>query len=84
MPESQTSLMKQIDLERTFIHDLATPLMIAGGMTDSVLSKIEDSDPNRKRLASAFEAINKMTDLLRSRRTALVDQVEALKSTNDL
>lgn len=77
---SDTKLLDQIKSERGFIHDLATPLMIAHGMVDAVCSKMEDGN-EKERLLKANKALQKMTDILKARRETLINQTEEAKGS---
>ena len=68
----------QIREERSFIHDISSPLMIAMGMIDFVNLKIDkDSDPKiLERLAKAQKAMDRMNTLLKERRRTLIELME--------
>lgn len=68
----------QIREERSFIHDLSSPLMVAMGMIDFVDMKIDkESDPKIiERLAKAKKALDKMNELLKNRRRSLIERME--------
>lgn len=72
-------LLEQIKAERTFIHDLATPLMIAQGMVDSVLSKLEVESEEAQRLQKSAKALGKMANILKERRQVLISQSDQVK-----
>ena len=61
--------------ERTFLHDLANHIVVAQGMSSFVLRTLKDKKPVEEkdidRLERAIEAINKMTALLKERRSLL-------------
>ena len=78
MPDLNEELLAQIKKERVFVHDLATPIMIAAGMLDVVLNKMDESDLNRAKVIKAQNAVQKMADLLKNRRTELSNQTKQL------
>jgi methionine synthase II (cobalamin-independent) len=61
--------------ERKFLHDLANHIVVAHGMSTFVHRAIKENKPLEEkdinRLERAIEAINKMTALLKDRRTIL-------------
>ena len=61
--------------ERKFLHDLANHIVVAHGMSSFVHRAIKENKPLEEkdvnRLERAIEAINKMTALLKERRTIL-------------
>ena len=61
--------------ERKFLHDIANHIVVAHGMSNFVLKTIKESKPigakDIERLEKSIEAINKMTALLKERRTLL-------------
>lgn len=61
--------------ERKFLHDLSNHLVVAQGMSSFVLRTLKDQKPveakDVERLEKAIEAINRMTNLLKERRTVL-------------
>ena len=76
--ENEENVEIQIREERSFIHDLSSPLMIAMGMVDFVKMKIDtDTDPKIiERLGKAQKALNRMNELLKERRRALIERME--------
>ena len=63
--------------ERAFIHDLSSPLMVALGMVDLALSKLpEDEDAVKTKLQKAKKSLDKMSELLKDRRTQLLERLE--------
>jgi hypothetical protein len=64
--------------ERTFMHDIATPLAVALGMVDIV---IDDStsgvavlpEASMKRLEKVQSALIKLQDMVTARRTVLIE-----------
>lgn len=61
--------------ERKFLHDLANHIVVAHGMSSFVHKAVKENKTldakDIDRLERAIEAINKMTALLRERRTYL-------------
>jgi signal transduction histidine kinase len=66
--------------ERKFLHDLANPLAIALGMVESVVDDgLENQTLNevqQRRLKKAQDAMERLRDLLRSRRSSVVETQE--------
>lgn len=61
--------------ERKFLHDISNHIVVAHGMATFTLKAIKDN-PNVgerevERLEKSINAINKMTELLRERRSVL-------------
>ncbi|MBC7540399.1 MAG: hypothetical protein H7281_16365 [Bacteriovorax sp.] len=61
--------------ERKFLHDIANHIVVAHGMSSFVHRSLKENKPieakDIDRLERAIEAINKMTALLKERRTFL-------------
>lgn len=61
--------------ERKFLHDIANHIVVAHGMSSFVHRAMKEDRPleakDLDRLERAIEAINKMTALLKERRTFL-------------
>jgi isopentenyl phosphate kinase len=61
--------------ERKFLHDIANHIVVAHGMSSFVHRALKENKPiepkDIDRLERAIEAINKMTALLKDRRTFL-------------
>ncbi len=61
--------------EREFLHDIANHIVVAQGMSSYVLKILKENKPAEakdiERLERAIEAINKMTILLKERRSLL-------------
>ncbi len=61
--------------ERKFLHDIANHIVVAHGMANFVMRAIKDQpgiQPKEiERLGKSLDAINKMTELLKERRTLL-------------
>lgn len=61
--------------ERKFLHDIANHIVVAHGMSNFVLRSLKEHNSieakDIDRLERAIEAINKMTALLKERRTFL-------------
>ena len=79
MSAEGNELYEHIKTERKFIHDLASPLMIAMGMVDSVNGKIEDENL-KQRLGKASNALPKMNDILKNRRSGLIEIMENMET----
>lgn len=64
-------LNEYINAERTFLHDLATPLMVAGGQAEYLIKKINSGgcDDIIPRLEKIIKATNQLGHLLENRRT---------------
>lgn len=60
--------------ERRFLHDMANHLVVAQGMLGIAMKGIKDSnvsDKDKERLQKSFDAVNKMTESLKGRRSHL-------------
>jgi len=61
--------------ERKFLHDIANHIVVAHGMSNFALRAMKENRPleakDIDRLERAIEAINKMTALLKERRSLL-------------
>lgn len=61
--------------ERKFLHDIANHIVVAHGMSSFVHKTLKDNKPieakDIERIERVIEAINKMTALLKERRTLL-------------
>ena len=61
--------------ERKFLHDISNHIVVAHGMATFALRAIKDNpsvgEKEIERLEKSLEAINKMTELLRERRSVL-------------
>ena len=73
---SDKTILEVLAEERKFLHDISNHIVVAHGMATFVLISLKDN-PNVEakeveRLEKSIEAINKMTDLLKERRTILV------------
>jgi len=72
--------LEAIKEERAFLHDLATPLMVAIGMVDFAIRNIskepedEKTELLLKKLDKSKNALNKITALLKNRRSLLVSK----------
>ncbi len=76
---NDTTLVEVLAEERKFLHDISNHIVVAHGMATFVLRSIKEN-PNIEtkdveRLEKSLEAINKMTDLLKERRSVLVGRV---------
>lgn len=62
-------------LERKFLHDISNHIVVAHGMATFALRAIKENpnvgEKEVERLEKSIDAINKMTDLLRERRSVL-------------
>lgn len=61
--------------ERKFLHDISNHIVVAHGMATFALRAIKEnpnvSEKEVERLEKSIDAINKMTELLRERRSIL-------------
>jgi cob(I)alamin adenosyltransferase len=61
--------------ERKFLHDISNHIVVAHGMATFALRAIKDNpnvgEKEVERLEKSIDAINRMTDLLRERRSTL-------------
>jgi hypothetical protein len=75
MGQEEDNLKAMVAQERKFLHDLSNHIVVAHGMATFALRVIKDNPSvNTKeveRLEKSIDAINKMTELLRDRRTVL-------------
>lgn len=69
--------------ERKFLHDVANPLAIAFGMLETVVNDGTENgtlnEVQQRRLKKAQDAMQRITDLLRSRRTEIIAAQDAIK-----
>ena len=66
-------LNDQVKQERAFLHDMASPLMVAIWMVEAVEMTVDPNDVESKaKLAKAMKSLLKMTDLLKARRKVLI------------
>lgn len=69
-------IRKVIRAERDFLHDISNQLVIAQGMGSIVLKKITESedidDKVKSRMAKVIAAVEKITELSKARREALI------------
>jgi hypothetical protein len=73
---SEEEIKSTIVGERKFLHDISNHIVVAHGMATFALRGIKNN-PNVEvkeieRLEKSIDAINKMTELLRERRAALM------------
>jgi hypothetical protein len=76
----------EIDLlrkgERKFLHDIANDIVVAQGMANFVLKKMKDNKPmeakDLERLEKSLEAIAKMTQKIKDRRSVLIGSVDVV------
>lgn len=73
---TDATILEVMAEERKFLHDIANHIVVAHGMANFVLRSIKDN-PNVEtkeieRLEKSIEAINKMTALLKDRRSVLI------------
>ena len=75
MGQEEENLKSIIAQERKFLHDLSNHIVVAHGMATFALRVIRDNPTIEtkevERLEKSIDAINKMTELLRDRRTTL-------------
>lgn len=61
--------------ERKFLHDISNHIVVAHGMSSFVLKALKSNNPiepkDIERLEKSIEAINKMTEILKERRSLL-------------
>lgn len=62
-----------ITAQRKFLHDVASPLMIALGMTDTAISQLDDGENEklRSRLEKSKTALTRISQMLKSNRAML-------------
>lgn len=67
--------------EREFLHDLASPLTVAMGMTESSLLSMDKDDPvkAREKLEKARQALAKISEHLTAHRNKLIKLSDDLK-----
>ena len=70
-----TNFEELIKHQRVFLHDIASPLMIAMGMTESVATQLGEGDieKHKERLAKAQKALSKISEKLKSNRSSLIE-----------
>ncbi|MBC7429146.1 MAG: hypothetical protein H7336_11070 [Bacteriovorax sp.] len=77
---SDEAIKEVLAEERKFLHDISNHIVVAHGMATFVLRSIKENvnvEPKEiERLEKSIEAINKMTDLLKERRTILHNKSE--------
>ncbi len=74
--------MESIQEERKFIHDVSSPLMVALGMIDvgtDILEKKQDIETAQVKLEKAKKALDKLTLILKERRTLLIKYTEDIE-----
>ena len=73
--------------ERKFLHDLASPLTIAQGMTDAASEIVRDRKPIDEKLLNKLEkstkALERMTEMLRLRRSEIAASDGGIPPTTD-
>jgi Ribonuclease G/E len=78
--EKPSTIQELAMSERKFLHDIANHIVVAHGMSTFVLRAMREKRPLEEkdldRLERAVEAINKMTALLKERRTVLHELTE--------
>ncbi len=78
--EKPSTIQELAMSERKFLHDIANHIVVAHGMSTFVLRAMKEKRPLEEkdldRLERAVEAINKMTALLKERRTVLHELTE--------
>ncbi|MCB0422387.1 MAG: hypothetical protein KDD61_15415 [Bdellovibrionales bacterium] len=67
------SIEELVLLQRKFLHDVASPLMIAMGMTDSAISQLtgEDQEKLKMRLEKAKVALQRIALMIKENRSTL-------------
>lgn len=84
MSQAPETIKDLIKIQRAFLHDIATPLMIAGGSLDFITDNLPDSDPKLvDRVQKTQKAVEKITALLRTHRKHIIDietHVDAISS----
>lgn len=75
--QENSNVEQFINEERSFIHDLSSPLMIAAGMTDLSLSMNtkKEYEKSAEKLIKAQKALSRMSELLKIRRKTLIDRI---------
>lgn len=70
---SDEKLQQYAKDEREFLHDIATPLMVALGHVEHVFEHpgSEDEERTRQRLEKAYNSLKKMSEKLHARRKTL-------------
>lgn len=63
--------------ERVFLHAIATPLTVAIGMTDVVLSTGQIDEKSKERLQKVLNASKKIEELLKNRRDVIKTKLGA-------
>lgn len=67
--------------ERAFIHDLSSPLAIASGLLEILAEELINfnslEEQQKVRLQKAIGSLEKMKELLRARRSHLIEKQEA-------
>ena len=79
---NDNTILEVLAEERKFLHDISNHIVVAHGMATFVLRSIK-SNPNVdakevERLEKSIEAINKMTDLLKDRRSVLINKADLI------
>ncbi|MBC7714537.1 MAG: hypothetical protein H7177_14420, partial [Rhizobacter sp.] len=77
---SDEAIKEVLAEERKFLHDIANHIVVAHGMASFVLRSLKTNEhveaKEVERLEKSIEAINKMTELLKERRTVLHSKSE--------
>ncbi len=78
---TENSIAEVLAEERKFLHDISNHIVVAHGMATFVLRSIKDN-PNVdakevERMEKSVGALNKMTDLLKERRSVLIARAES-------
>ncbi len=71
--------LESVKEERKFIHDVSSPLMVAIGMLDvgtDILEKKQDIESAQVKLEKVKRALDKLTLILKERRTLLMNYSE--------
>lgn len=77
-----TNDLDRVKEERAFLHDISSPLMITMGMIDYVNSHLQkneltsdDIEKYLTKLGKAKNALEKMAQLLKDRRSILIEKI---------
>lgn len=78
--------IEEIKEERAFIHDIASPLMIAMGMVED-LQHNPDNDEKANRdlkLGKAANALSRISDMVKKRRAVLIEKTKQAEGADKL
>lgn len=70
---------EDIKKERAFIHDIASPLMIAMGMVESLQHGLgkDSTDDQKMKATKTIKALNRISDLVKERRSLLIEKTKS-------